>query len=1041
MIKYWIKMMSIFVLVAMGPAAWQLYYMSSLKESPRASAGVLDLSQWDFYKTGSVLLQGEWEFYPNQWVAPGRLDLTGSMEKQGAADGGFIQVPQKWDARFVENGKPVPFGYGTYRLVVKLGNAQEHLYGLRTGNIRMAHRLFLNGQEVGASGAPGASSKEETAGNIPYAVFVPVHSGTVEIIVQASNFMYGAGGGMVTPIQFGDQQSIMKSRELAVLVDMLTAAGLLIPGLYFLLLYRIRRNDRAVLDLACFCLFSVLYILSHGEKLLAVVWQGLPLDHVMLRVQLLSSTCAYLFLHRYVAVTVPSCVRPAVIRLFMWTGLFLLASGILLPEVIFTSWEKLILVFGFASVIYTMHVLLTGVIRRTAVSGFWLLVSFGSIMLFIILNFLYVIGIHLAPAMMMIEILLFVLAQAMIQAKRSAQSFNEVEALSHRLLTLDGLKDEFMANTSHELRTPLHGIINMAQAMMEGAAGQLNTNQQQHLALLVSTGKRLSLLINDIADFAKLKNGEILLNRHAVDFRMVAYSVLEVIRHVAAKREVRFVKEWVEDLPLMDTDEERLQQILYNLLGNAVKFTPQGEIRIKAEACGAYIKVAVSDTGIGIAKERLEDIFKAFDQGGSAYNREYHGTGLGLSITKKLIELNGGKLWVESKLGHGSTFYFKLPAASGPVRKHAERQTAVAEEIWTDRAAEADEFEAEEDSSRGRVLMIDDDPVNLRVLRSLLSIEQYEIAAFDNGIDALEALFAGMDADVVVTDWMMPGMTGLELCKEIRGRFSLSELPILMLTARSRPEDIELGFQAGVNDYLRKPVDAGELRSRVRTLMELRRSVQYSIRTETAFLQAQIKPHFLYNALNTIIAICPDDADQAIRLLLELSQYLRGSFGFQNLDRLIPLSKELELVKAYLHLEQARFDERLKYRFDMDESVQTLVPPLSIQPIVENAVRHGLMRKPDGGTVIVKLHQTTDGFTVSVQDDGEGIPAHKLDSILSDNARGDSVGLINIHKRLITLYGKGLQVESWPGRGTTVSFTVPRRLPAASDQRTRGDEG
>lgn len=1025
MLKYWLKIMTILVFVTIVPILWHVYYVSSFKDSPRASAGILDLSQWDLNARGTVLLRGEWEFYPNQWIAPG----------QTGTDGSFLQVPKRWDAKFAENGMQVPFGFGTYRLIVKLDKPQESIYGLHTANIRMAHRLFLNGQEIGASGIPGSSPREETAGNIPYVVFAPIHGDTVEIVIHASNFAYGSGGGMVAPLEFGDQRSVLRSRELAMLFDMLTAAGLLIPGVYFLLLYRLRRQDRSLLYLASFCLFGMLYILSHGEKLLAGLWLGLPYDQLMLRVQVISSTCAHFFLLRYVALTVPSVARPAALRLFALAASFLVLSGIMLPTNVFTGWGLFILFFGFASVTYTLYVLLIGVIRRSEVSAFWMLVSFGSIMVFIMINFLYVLGVFLDPAMMMFEILLFVLAQSIIQAKRSARSFNEVEALSHKLLTLDGLKDEFMANTSHELRTPLHGIINMAQSMMEGAAGKLTARQNQHMAVIVSTGKRLSLVINDIADFARLKNGEIVIKRQAVDFHMVAYSVLEVIRYVAANKDIRFVKEWPDDLPPLDTDEERLQQILYNLLGNAVKFTPQGEIRMKAEVSGAFVKVSVIDTGIGIAKERFENIFKSFDQGGSAVYREYNGTGLGLSITKKLIELNGGMLWVESELGHGSAFHFKLPIANGQFRKQGDRFAAVAEEMLTDPVLGNDPFTAkgEECVSKGRVLIIDDDPVNLQVLQSLLSVENYEIFAFHNGLDALEALFGGLVADVVVTDWMMPVMTGLELCKGIRERFSLSELPILMLTARSRPEDIELGFQAGVNDYLKKPVDAGELRSRVRTQMELRRSIQYSIRTEMAFLQAQIKPHFLYNALNTIIAVCPGDSDQAVNLLLELSQYLRGSFGFQNLDQLTPLSKELELVKSYLNLEKARFDERLRVRFDVDDTLQLLVPPLSIQPIVENAVRHGLMRKADGGTVQVKVRQVESGYTVLVEDDGVGIPAHTLDSLLTGGQQSESVGLMNIHKRLTALYGKGLVVESRLGEGTTVSFTVPRRLPDASN--------
>jgi two-component system sensor histidine kinase ChiS len=278
------------------------------------------------------------------------------------------------------------------------------------------------------------------------------------------------------------------------------------------------------------------------------------------------------------------------------------------------------------------------------------------------------------------------------------------------------------------------------------------------------------------------------------------------------------------------------------------------------------------------------------------------------------------------------------------------------------------------------------------------------VLAAHHGAQALDIMSRNPQIDLVITDWMMPGLSGLELCQVIRERYMLSELPVLMLTARSRPEEIVAGFRAGINDFLTKPVDAGELRARVRTLLELRKSVQTLISTEMAFLQAQIKPHFLYNALNTIIAICRLDSNKTMQLLLELSRYLRSSFDFQNRDQLVPLHKELELVQAYL----------------------------CIQPIVENAVRHGIMQRSEGGKVQITIQSQETGIKVIVADNGVGIPAEQLAAVLSDNG-SSGVGLKNIHKRLLMLYGRGLKIESEWKQGTTVSFEVPLQGPDIKD--------
>jgi sensor histidine kinase YesM len=208
----------------------------------------------------------------------------------------------------------------------------------------------------------------------------------------------------------------------------------------------------------------------------------------------------------------------------------------------------------------------------------------------------------------------------------------------------------------------------------------------------------------------------------------------------------------------------------------------------------------------------------------------------------------------------------------------------------------------------------------------------------------------------------------------------------------------------------------------------MRRSVQAAIRTETAFLQAQIKPHFLFNALNAIIATCPTDPNQATELLVKLSDYLRSSFGFHNLDQLVPLRQELMLVEAYLSLEKARFDDRLRVEYDIEADWGRLLPPLSIQPIVENAVRHGIMQREEGGSIRVSVRTEDQRLIVRITDDGVGIESDMLPELLQPrNKDRGGVGLINIHRRLLTLYGEGLHIESEWQQGTVVSFTVPQR--------------
>jgi two-component system sensor histidine kinase ChiS len=327
------------------------------------------------------------------------------------------------------------------------------------------------------------------------------------------------------------------------------------------------------------------------------------------------------------------------------------------------------------------------------------------------------------------------------------------------------------------------------------------------------------------------------------------------------------------------------------------------------------------------------------------------------------------------------------------------------------------------------LLAVDDKCSNLKDLLDILTVCRYNVTVAGSADSALQLLKGPIKYDLCILDAMIPGMNGYETCYKIRETYSPLDLPVLLLTAKALPEDLESALRAGVNDFIKKPFEAGELICRINTLVQLKKSMDLLLEKETAFLQAQISPHFLFNALNTISSFCYTDSAKAGELLSELGVFLRNSFDFSNTSSFIPIEKEIRLVRAYVAIEQARFGQRLEVEYNIDPSVFGYgILPLVIQPIIENSIRHGLIKRTQGGKVILNLMQYEDLINVQVIDNGVGIPAPILKDLLNSRWEGKGIGLRNIRRRLLRFYGVALDISSTEGHGTTISFNIPAKL-------------
>ena len=732
----------------------------------------LDFRNHDFDETPIISLEGEWQ-YSDSCLYPADCPPITTISAPGI--------------RLDEADYP-SFGYGTYYLEFLIDHRRDLM--LKVFDQFSAYEIYVNDRLIGNVGTPGSDQRSTTPGR--QMLYIPLHdlsSDTVRLTIAISNFTHHKRG-IGTNILLGLEDEMLHQKFLDDAYDMFLTGFLILATFFFLGLFFHGRQDYAILY---FALFTLVYAYR------IVGWHNYVL-HDMIDMPyrlglILEYSTFYLsgaFFAMYLEKLFPKEAPRVLTRIFTYLS-FVWTLSTLLPIHILTRFNIPYLYLLLLGIVIMVGILVKAIINKRPGARYLLYSVMGVLVIFIYKSLHYLQLVDESRVFAISGELIFFVFQALFLSRKFTESWRQAKLDAEHLAQA---KSDFLSVMSHEIRTPLNAVIGTAYHLIESDP---KPEQVDDLARLRNSSENLLSLINNVLDYNKIESGKIELDETFVSIKPYCETQVSVLQPLADQRGIVLKLICDQDLPeQVKLDRTRVGQVLTNLMGNAIKFTTEGHVILRVELLEEQenevgVRFEVEDTGSGIAPTDIQKIFGAFEQSNNSLTREYGGVGLGLSISKKLIELMGSSIEIQSEQGVGSRFSFIL---------NCEKIDELREQGLTNQPI---------DLSSLNVLLVEDNEMNVLIAKRQLEKRGIKVAVAGSGAEALDAVSKD-SFDLILMDLQMPVMDGFEATMRLRDLGY--NKPIIALTAASvTPKELK---ERQLDGMLPKPFSPDDLMDKLK---------------------------------------------------------------------------------------------------------------------------------------------------------------------------------------------------------------------------------